>query len=114
MKGHRSAALSDHVHRDDPLVKGENLGLVAPVIRFDKIEQAVEIAKSNGLGLAAYAVTQSLGRAMLLCENLQAGNVADNEGRVSAAEMPFGGLKDSGLGREGAPEGLSAYLEARY
>lgn len=106
--------LMDNIAVDSPLVSGEIFGPVVPVIRFKTIEEGIRIANATRAGLAAYAVTQSFDRAVALSENLQAGIVGINEGAVSAAEMPFGGLKESGLGREGGAEGLAAFLETRY
>lgn len=106
--------LIDRVRPDASLVAGEIFGPVAPVIKFETMEEAIAIANATRSGLAAYAVTSSFARVVALSERLEAGIVGINEGAVSRVDMPFGGLKDSGLGREGAAEGMAAYLETRY
>lgn len=106
--------LLDRVEAGSPLVSAEIFGPIAPVMGFDTMEEAVSMANATRAGLASYAVTSNLDRAIALRERLQAGIVGINEGGVTAADMPFGGLKDSGLGREGASEGMQACLEPRY
>jgi succinate-semialdehyde dehydrogenase/glutarate-semialdehyde dehydrogenase len=106
--------LVEGVSPHDPLVAGEIFGPVAAVMTFATMDEAIQLANATRSGLAAYAVTQSLDRTLALSERLEAGIIGINSGAVSAAEMPFGGLKESGLGREGAAEGLAAYMETRY
>lgn len=106
--------LVEGVSPHDPLVAGEIFGPIAAVMTFATMDEAIHLANATRSGLAAYAVTQSLDRTLALSERLDAGIIGINSGAVSAAEMPFGGLRESGLGREGAAEGLAAYMETRY
>lgn len=92
----------------------EIFGPVAPLITFQSEEEAISLANDTNYGLAAYAYTRDLGRAFRLSEELEYGMVGINEGIVTAVQAPFGGVKQSGLGREGASQGLDEYFELKY
>ena len=91
----------------------ETFGPVAPIIKFDTEEDALVIANGTPFGLAAYFYTTDMARAFRVAEALEVGLVGLNTGAVSHAEAPFGGVKSSGLGREGAQEGIEEYLETK-
>jgi succinate-semialdehyde dehydrogenase/glutarate-semialdehyde dehydrogenase len=99
---------------DDALLHTEIFGPVAPVVAFDDEAEAVARANDTPHGLAAYVYTADLGRALRVAEALDVGMVGVNRGLVSDPAAPFGGVKQSGLGREGAHEGLLAFLETKY
>jgi succinate-semialdehyde dehydrogenase/glutarate-semialdehyde dehydrogenase len=92
----------------------ETFGPVAPVFRFATEEQAIALANATESGLAAYFYTRDLGRAWRLAEALEFGVVGVNTGIISYEGAPFGGVKQSGLGREGSRHGLDDYLEVKY
>jgi len=96
------------------IVREEIFGPVAALVRFDTEAEAVELANDTPFGLAAYLFSQNLSRAWRVAESLEAGMVGVNEGIFSSEVVPFGGVKESGLGREGAAEGLEEYLEIKY
>jgi len=110
---YRPTVLSD-VPADARLLKEEIFGPVAPVRGFDSEDEAVAAANDTEFGLVAYVYTRDLKRAMRVCENLECGMVGLNQGMVSNASAPFGGLKHSGFGREGGYEGIEEYLETKY
>ncbi|WP_138470695.1 NAD-dependent succinate-semialdehyde dehydrogenase [Poseidonocella sp. HB161398] len=91
----------------------ETFGPVAPVFRFETEEEALAIANGTPFGLAAYFYTSDMARAFRFGEALEFGLIGANTGAVSHAEAPFGGVKASGLGREGAQEGIEEYLETK-
>jgi len=93
------------------VVDEEIFGPVAPVLVFDSEDEAVSAANATPYGLAAYLYTRDLGRALRVAERLDVGLVGINDQRISAAEAPFGGVKLSGIGREGGSEGLDEHLE---
>jgi len=99
---------------DMTIVHEEIFGPVAALIRFDTEEEAVKMANDTPFGLAAYLFSQNIGRAWRVAEALDAGMVGVNEGIFSNETVPFGGVKESGLGREGAAEGLDEYLEPKF
>lgn len=99
---------------DARVVTEETFGPVAPVVTFDDEAQALRLANGSPFGLVAYAYTRDVGRAMRLAEELEAGMVGINRGMVSDASAPFGGVKASGLGREGGELGLEEYQEPVY
>ncbi|QAY70585.1 NAD-dependent succinate-semialdehyde dehydrogenase [Xylanimonas protaetiae] len=99
---------------DARVAREEIFGPVAPVVAFADDDEAVTLANDTEHGLAAYAYTTSLDRAMRLSDDLEAGMIGINRGMVSDASAPFGGLKQSGLGREGGEAGVEEYLETVY
>ncbi|MCB1385109.1 MAG: NAD-dependent succinate-semialdehyde dehydrogenase [Nitratireductor sp.] len=92
----------------------EIFGPIAPVYKFKTEEEAIELANNTEYGLAAYFYTQDLGRMYRVSEALEYGLVGVNEGVITTVEAPFGGFKESGLGREGGHQGIEDYLEAKY
>jgi succinate-semialdehyde dehydrogenase / glutarate-semialdehyde dehydrogenase len=105
--------LSD-VPPEADLLKEEIFGPVAPVASFESEEDAVEAANNTEYGLVAYVYTRDIKRALRVCEGLQTGMVGLNQGMVSNPAAPFGGVKHSGVGREGGYEGIEEYLETKY
>jgi succinate-semialdehyde dehydrogenase/glutarate-semialdehyde dehydrogenase len=102
------------VHPDSKLLGTEIFGPVAPLVPFDDELDALEMANRTESGLVAYVYTGDLGRGLRFSERLESGMVALNRGLVSDPAAPFGGTKQSGLGREGGHHGLMEYLEAKY
>ncbi|XP_042318514.1 succinate-semialdehyde dehydrogenase, mitochondrial [Sceloporus undulatus] len=92
----------------------ETFGPLAPLIKFDTEEEALAIANSANVGLAGYFYSQDPAQIWRVAEQLEVGMVGINEGIVSAVECPFGGVKQSGLGREGSKYGIDEYLEIKY
>lgn len=99
---------------DMVLMREETFGPVAPVLIFDTEEEAVQAANDTEYGLAAYLWTQNLGRAFRITEALEYGIVGLNDPVSSTAQAPFGGVKQSGYGREGGPWGIQEYLTTKY
>lgn len=99
---------------DTDLLKEEVFGPVAPVSSFDSEAEAITAANDTEYGLVAYVYTNDLRRALRVCEDLETGMVGLNQGMVSNAAAPFGGIKQSGFGREGGTEGIEEYLETKY
>ncbi len=102
------------VTADARLLKEEVFGPVAPIVTFTDEDEAVTMANDTEFGLVAYAFTRDLSRSIRLSENLESGMLGVNAGVVSNPAAPFGGVKQSGLGREGGFEGIEEYLETRY
>jgi succinate-semialdehyde dehydrogenase/glutarate-semialdehyde dehydrogenase len=102
------------VPRDARLLREEIFGPVAPIVAFASDQEAIDAANDTEYGLVAYAYTTDLKRAFGVVEALEVGMVGLNQGMVSNAAAPFGGIKQSGFGREGGHEGLDAYLETKY
>ncbi|MDA0165540.1 NAD-dependent succinate-semialdehyde dehydrogenase [Solirubrobacter ginsenosidimutans] len=102
------------VSPDARLLKEEIFGPVAPVIGFDDEEAAIAAANDTEYGLVAYLYTNDIKRAFRVSEKLQTGMIGLNQGLVSNAAAPFGGVKASGFGREGGREGIDEYLEIKY
>ncbi|HEY8721067.1 NAD-dependent succinate-semialdehyde dehydrogenase [Pengzhenrongella sp.] len=96
------------------ILREEVFGPVAPIITFDTDDEAITLANDTEFGLAAYAFTKDLTRTLRVSEELEVGMVAINQGIISNPAAPFGGIKASGFGREGGPEGISEYLETKY
>jgi succinate-semialdehyde dehydrogenase/glutarate-semialdehyde dehydrogenase len=99
---------------DARVLKEEIFGPVAPVASFDDEESAIEAANDTEFGLVAYVYTRDLKRAFRVVEGLETGMVGLNQGLVSNPAAPFGGVKQSGVGREGGREGIAEYLETKY
>jgi succinate-semialdehyde dehydrogenase / glutarate-semialdehyde dehydrogenase len=99
---------------DARVLKEEIFGPVAPVASFDDEEAAVRAANDTEFGLVAYVYTRDLKRAFRVVEGLETGMVGLNQGLVSNPAAPFGGVKQSGVGREGGREGIAEYLEIKY
>jgi succinate-semialdehyde dehydrogenase / glutarate-semialdehyde dehydrogenase len=102
------------VPADARLLKEEIFGPVAPVASFDSEQAAVAAANDTEFGLVAYVYTSDLARAFRVVEGLETGMVGLNQGMVSNPAAPFGGVKQSGFGREGGKEGIAEYLETKY
>jgi succinate-semialdehyde dehydrogenase/glutarate-semialdehyde dehydrogenase len=96
------------------IMQEETFGPVVPITTFKNLEEAVEIANGTPYGLAAYFFTNDYRTGTYLHENLEFGIIGWNDGAPSAAHAPFGGMKESGLGREGGLEGIEPYLETKY
>ncbi|MFM2622186.1 NAD-dependent succinate-semialdehyde dehydrogenase [Vibrio owensii] len=104
----------DNVEQSMAIVQQELFGPVLPVISFDADEQVLSMANDTEYGLACYFYTDSLKRIIKFSEGLEYGMVGVNEGIISTEVAPFGGLKESGIGREGAKQGMDEYLETKY
>jgi len=96
------------------ILNEEIFGPVAPIVRFKDEDEAIRLANDTVYGLVSYAYTQDLKRGLRLIERLDTGMTGLNTGLVSNAAAPFGGVKQSGLGREGGSEGIHEYLETKY
>jgi succinate-semialdehyde dehydrogenase/glutarate-semialdehyde dehydrogenase len=92
----------------------EIFGPVAPVYRFDSEEEAIAAANATDYGLAAYAYTRDLARAFRLQDRLDYGLIGINEVAIVTPEAPFGGIKESGLGKEGGWQGIDDFLDTKY
>ncbi|MCV7205382.1 NAD-dependent succinate-semialdehyde dehydrogenase [Mycolicibacterium peregrinum] len=102
------------VPADARILKEEIFGPVAPITGFDTEDEGVAAANNTQYGLAAYVYTQSLDRALRVAEGIESGMVGINRGVISDAAAPFGGIKESGFGREGGIEGIEEYLDTKY
>jgi succinate-semialdehyde dehydrogenase/glutarate-semialdehyde dehydrogenase len=102
------------VRPDSKLLRHEIFGPVAPIVAFNGEEEGIRMANDTEFGLASYVYTGDFGRAMRVAEGIDAGVVGVNRGFVSDPAAPFGGTKLSGLGREGAHDGLLEFLETKY
>ena len=103
-----------NVTSDMLCAREETFGPVAPVFRFKTEGQAIEMANATEFGLASYFYSRDIGRIFRVGEALEYGMVGINTGLISTAEVPFGGVKQSGLGREGAHHGIDDYVEIKY
>lgn len=104
----------DNVKQGMMIVQQELFGPVLPVISFEDDEQVLSMANDTEYGLACYFYTDSLKRIIKFSEGLEYGMVGVNEGIISTEVAPFGGIKESGIGREGAKQGMDEYLETKY
>jgi succinate-semialdehyde dehydrogenase/glutarate-semialdehyde dehydrogenase len=104
----------DNVPSGAGILSEEIFGPVAPIVRFSDPEEAIALANNTEFGLVSYLYSGDLARALRTAEALEAGMVGINRGVVSDPAAPFGGVKQSGLGREGAHEGLLEYTETKY
>ena len=102
------------VTADARVLKEEIFGPVAPVASFASEEEATAAANDTEFGLVAYVFTRDIKRALRVCEGLETGMIGLNQGMVSNAGAPFGGVKQSGIGREGGNEGINEYLDTKY
>ena len=102
------------VPADANLMQEEIFGPVAPVRGFGDEDEAIAAANNTEYGLVSYVYTRDLKRALRVCERLQTGMIGLNQGIVSNAQAPFGGVKQSGFGREGGHEGIAEYLDTKY
>jgi succinate-semialdehyde dehydrogenase/glutarate-semialdehyde dehydrogenase len=96
------------------LAHAETFGPVAPLFRFDTEEEAIRLANATPYGLASYIFTRDLDRMFRVCDALETGIVGVNEGAISNEVAPFGGIKESGIGREGSYYGIEEYVETKY
>ena len=99
---------------DAPILRTEIFGPVAPIVAFDDGDDVIAQANDTEFGLISYVYSGDERRAMAVAERLEAGMVAVNRGLISDPAAPFGGVKQSGLGREGAHHGLMEFLEQKY
>ncbi len=102
------------VEKTNEILKHEVFGPVAPVVIFDTDEEAIELANDSDYGLISYVYSGEIGRAIRIAEALESGMVAINRGVISDPAAPFGGVKQSGLGREGGFDGIHEFLETKY
>jgi len=108
------ATILADVSPEAALVHEEIFGPVAPIVAFDSEEEAIRLANDTEYGLVAYVYTGDLARGLRVSERIESGMIALNRGLVSDPAAPFGGVKQSGLGREGAHHGLLEFTEAKY
>jgi succinate-semialdehyde dehydrogenase/glutarate-semialdehyde dehydrogenase len=99
---------------DMKIAREETFGPVAPLFRFETEAQAIAMANDTEFGLACYFYTRDLGRAWRVMEALEYGMIGVNEGLASTEVAPFGGVKESGMGREGSRYGVEDYLDIKY
>ncbi|OPX16673.1 NAD-dependent succinate-semialdehyde dehydrogenase [Gordonia sp. i37] len=108
------ATVVDNVDAYAPVTRGEIFGPVAVISSFDSEDEAIKAANSTEFGLAAYFFTRDLDRALRVSTALDSGMVGVNRGVISDVAAPFGGVKESGIGREGGSEGIEEYLTVKY
>ena len=94
-------------------MREETFGPLAFLVPFDTDDEVIAMANKTNAGLASYFFTEDISRLWRVAEALESGMVGVRVGLISACEQPFGGIKDSGIGREGGPENLDAYLETK-
>jgi succinate-semialdehyde dehydrogenase / glutarate-semialdehyde dehydrogenase len=102
------------ITRDMRLTCEETFGPIMPLMQFDTVEQALQAANDTNYGLAAYVMTNDLKTAIRMAEGLEYGIIGINDTVPATHQAPFGGMKESGLGRESGHEGMEAYLETKY
>lgn len=110
---HPATVLTD-VPADAEILHTEVFGPVAPIVTFTDEEEVLTAANDTAYGLASYVYTRDLARGLRIAERLEAGMVGLNRGLISDTAAPFGGVKQSGIGREGGREGIEAFLETKY
>jgi succinate-semialdehyde dehydrogenase/glutarate-semialdehyde dehydrogenase len=108
------ATVLDDVPRDSGILSQEIFGPVAPIVRFAGTDEAIELANGTEYGLVSYLYSTDLRRSLQVAEALEAGMVGINRGVVSDPAAPFGGVKQSGIGREGGHDGLLEFTETKY
>ena len=96
------------------VAKEETFGPMAPIFKFETEEEAIDLANDTEFGLAAYFYSRDIGRIYRVAEKLEYGIIGINEGIISNEMAPFGGVKESGNGREGSKYGLDDYLDIKY
>jgi succinate-semialdehyde dehydrogenase/glutarate-semialdehyde dehydrogenase len=96
------------------VAREETFGPVAPLFRFKTEEEAIAMANDTEFGLASYFFSRDIGRIWRVAEALESGLVGVNAGVISTVEAPFGGFKESGVGREGSKYGIDDYLQIKY
>jgi succinate-semialdehyde dehydrogenase/glutarate-semialdehyde dehydrogenase len=104
----------ESVAPDSPITAEEVFGPVAPIVEFDDEAAAVAMANDTVFGLVGYVFTGDLRRGLRVAEAMEVGMVGLNEGLISDPAAPFGGVKQSGIGREGSREGVLAFCEQKY
>ncbi|NDA83045.1 MAG: NAD-dependent succinate-semialdehyde dehydrogenase, partial [Actinobacteria bacterium] len=102
------------VDAKNEILKHEVFGPVAPIVTFDDDEEAIKMANDTEFGLISYVFSSDLGRAIRAAEAIESGMVAINRGVISDPAAPFGGVKQSGIGREGGFDGINEFLEKKY
>ncbi|RSL30795.1 NAD-dependent succinate-semialdehyde dehydrogenase [Salibacterium salarium] len=103
-----------NIDSDMVIMEEETFGPIAPVQKITSTEEGIRLANGSPFGLAAYFFTESMSRGMKVAEGLEFGIVGWNDGAPSAAQAPFGGWKQSGIGREGGHQGIDPFLETKY
>ncbi|HNB29398.1 MAG TPA: aldehyde dehydrogenase family protein, partial [Alphaproteobacteria bacterium] len=103
-----------NVTTDMAVTREETFGPVAPLFRFKTEEEAIKLANDTEFGLAAYFYARDLGRVWRVADAIETGIVGINTGIISTEVAPFGGVKESGLGREGSKYGIEDFLEVKY
>src|SRR6202521_2346481 len=99
---------------DEHILKEEIFGPIAPVVTFREVNEAIDFANTTDRGLASYVYTRDLAKGLAIAEAIESGMVGLNRGFISDPAAPFGGVKQSGVGREGSHEGLMEFLETKY
>ena len=102
------------VDKSNEILKYEVFGPVAPIVTFESDEEAIKLANDSDFGLISYVYSGELGRAIRVAEAIDSGMVAINRGMISDPAAPFGGNKQSGLGREGGFDGIHEFLQTKY
>jgi len=102
------------VRPDEHILKEEIFGPIAPIVTFETVDQAIDFANKTDRGLASYVYTRELATGLRVAEAIESGMVGLNRGFISDPAAPFGGVKQSGVGREGSHEGLLEFLETKY
>jgi succinate-semialdehyde dehydrogenase/glutarate-semialdehyde dehydrogenase len=102
------------VEKDNPILLHEIFGPVAPIVIFDTDEEGIKLANDTEFGLISYVFSSDLTRALRTAEAMESGMVAINKGIISDPAAPFGGVKQSGLGREGGFDGIHEFLQTKY
>jgi succinate-semialdehyde dehydrogenase/glutarate-semialdehyde dehydrogenase len=102
------------VDKNNDILNHEVFGPVAPIVTFETDQEAIQLANSTDFGLISYVFSKDLTRAIRTAEAIESGMVAINKGVISDPAAPFGGVKQSGLGREGGFDGIHEFLETKY
>ncbi|KAG8897500.1 succinate semialdehyde dehydrogenase NADP+ linked, partial [Tulasnella sp. 417] len=103
-----------NVSNDSQIMDEETFGPVAALIKFETESEVIDICNSSDVGLAGYFFSRDVGRVWKVAEALELGMIGVNTGLISQACIPFGGVKESGLGREGGPHGIDEYMETKF